>query len=457
MSTKPLLNTLERKSILFLGDLTLIGLSLRNFVLRAVDYQNEEPLFYQIAIVGIGVVIYFLLAYIFETYNLEKVPKSVTYSIIRIFTITFLFTISIVFITTFFFAFAYWQLYLLVFMIFCPIQLSLWRLLFNYIFKFVPTVKRVLYIYDASTEDSLQKNVNNINGEEGNETYYKVVSTYLNSDNSDPISENKLLENNIDSLIINTRSYNHFSKQMENMLVNSLLSGKEVLTYTSFYESTYEALPIDSHNDSLYEVLQLSNNKIHYIQGIANFTFNFFLTFISGLAFLLSIPFVFLLNLFLNPGPLFYTQLRVGKHGKEYKVFKFRSMVVDAEKKGAKMATKNDARVTKFGKVLRKFRVDELPQVWSIIRGDMSFIGPRPERKVFVDKLNEVTPFYNVRHLVKPGISGWAQVKYKYGENLEDSIRKLEYDLYYIKNKSIVLDLRIIFKTLSTILFSRGI
>jgi len=457
MSTKPLLNTLERKSILFLGDLTLIGLSLRNFVLRAVDYQNEEPLFYQIAIVGIGVVIYFLLAYIFETYNLEKVPKSVTYSIIRIFTITFLFAISIVFITTFFFAFAYWQLYLLVFMIFCPIQLSLWRLLFNYIFKFVPTVKRVLYIYDPSTEDSLQKNVNNITGEEGNETYYKVVSTYLNSDNSDPISENKLLENNIDSLIINTRSYNHFSKQMENMLVNSLLAGKEVLTYTSFYESTYEALPIDSHNDSLYEVLQLRNNKIHYIQGIANFTFNFFLTFISGLAFLLSIPFVFLLNLFLNPGPLFYTQLRVGKHGKEYKVFKFRSMVVDAEKKGAKMATKNDARVTKFGKVLRKFRVDELPQVWSIIRGDMSFIGPRPERKVFVDKLNEVTPFYNVRHLVKPGISGWAQVKYKYGENLEDSIRKLEYDLYYIKNKSIVLDLRIIFKTLSTILFSRGI
>jgi len=456
MSTKPLLNTLERKSILFIGDLTLIGLSLRNFVLRAVDYQNEEPLMYQIIIVGIGVVNYFVLAYIFETYNLEKVPKSVTYSIIRIFTITFLFTISIVGITTFFFAFAYWQLYLLVFMIFCPIQLSLWRLLFNYIFKFVPTVKRVLYIYDETTKDSLQKNLDNINGEE-NATYYKVVSTYLNTDDGDPVSENKLIEKSIDSCIINTRSYNHFSKQMESMLVHSLLSGKEVLTYTSFYESTYEALPIDSHNDSLYEILQLSNNKIHYLQGIANFSFNFFLTLVSGIAFLLSIPFVFLLNIFFNPGPLFYTQLRVGKHGKEYKVFKFRSMVVDAEKKGAKMATKNDARVTKFGKVLRKFRVDELPQVWSIMRGDMSFIGPRPERKVFVDKLNQVTPFYNVRHLVKPGISGWAQVKYKYGENLEDSIRKLEYDLYYIKNKSVVLDLRIIFKTLSTILFSRGV
>ncbi|GLU44905.1 exopolysaccharide biosynthesis polyprenyl glycosylphosphotransferase [Allomuricauda sp. NBRC 101325] len=456
MSTKPLLNTVERKSILFLGDLTLIGLSLRNFVLRAVDYQNEDPFFYQVAIVGFGVLNYFIFAYIFETYNLEKIPKSVTSSTIRIFTITFLFTISIVVITTFILDFAYWRLWLLIFMIFCPIQVSLWRLLFNYVFKFVPTVKKVLFIYDESTKDSLQKNVDNINGTE-NETYYKVVSTYLNSDDSDPIGETKLLENNIDSCIINTRSYNHFSDQMENMLVNSLLSGKEVLTYTSFYESTYEALPIDSHNDSLYEVLQLSNNKIHYLQGIANFSFNISLTFVSGIAFLLSIPFVYLLNIFFNPGPLFYTQLRVGKHGKEYKVFKFRSMVVDAEQKGAKMATKNDARVTKFGKVLRKFRVDELPQVWSIIRGDMSFIGPRPERKVFVDKLNEVTPFYNVRHLVKPGISGWAQVKYKYGENLEDSIRKLEYDLYYIKNKSIVLDLRIIFKTLSTILFSRGI
>ncbi|MCL4153581.1 UNVERIFIED_CONTAM: hypothetical protein GTU68_034644 [Idotea baltica] len=132
-------------------------------------------------------------------------------------------------------------------------------------------------------------------------------------------------------------------------------------------------------------------------------------------------------------------------------------MVVDAEKSGAKMAKKNDARITPFGKILRMFRVDELPQIMSVINGDMLFIGPRPERKVFVRKLNEITPYYNIRHLVKPGVTGWAQVKYRYGENLEDSIQKLEYDLYYIKNRTITLDLRIIFKTFTTILFSRGI
>jgi len=132
-------------------------------------------------------------------------------------------------------------------------------------------------------------------------------------------------------------------------------------------------------------------------------------------------------------------------------------MVIDAEKKGAKMATKNDARITPFGKVLRQFRIDELPQVISIFRRDMLFIGPRPERQVFVDKLKEISPYYNVRHLIRPGITGWAQVKYKYGENLEDSMRKLEYDLYYIKNRSVTMDLKIIFKTITTVLFSKGV
>ena len=161
--------------------------------------------------------------------------------------------------------------------------------------------------------------------------------------------------------------------------------------------------------------------------------------------------------MFLNRGPLFYTQKRVGQYGNEFKIYKFRSMIVNAEREGAKMATLNDDRITPFGKFLRIFRLDELPQVISIIKGDMQFIGPRPERKVFVNQLKEIEPFYNVRHLIKPGITGWAQVKYKYGENLEDSIRKLEYDLYYIKNQSASLDLRIIFKTITTILFSRGI
>ncbi|MEL7006652.1 MAG: sugar transferase, partial [Bacteroidota bacterium] len=117
---------------------------------------------------------------------------------------------------------------------------------------------------------------------------------------------------------------------------------------------------------------------------------------------------------------------------------------------------KNDSRITRFGKILRKFRIDELPQFWTVLKGDMSLIGPRPERKVFVDQLKEQITFYDMRHMVKPGITGWAQVKYKYGENLEDSYRKLEYDLYYIKHRSLLLDLRIIIETINTVIFSKG-
>ena len=120
------------------------------------------------------------------------------------------------------------------------------------------------------------------------------------------------------------------------------------------------------------------------------------------------------------------------------------------------MSTKGDARITKFGAKLRKTRIDELPQFWAVLLGDMSLIGPRPEREVFVNQLSEYLPFYNTRHLIRPGITGWAQVKYPYGENLEDSYNKLEFDLYYIKNRSITIDIRIIIKTINTIIFSKG-
>lgn len=137
-------------------------------------------------------------------------------------------------------------------------------------------------------------------------------------------------------------------------------------------------------------------------------------------------------------------------------ITKFRSMVVEAEKDGAKMSVKGDNRITSFGKILRKLRIDELPQFLSVIKGEMSLIGPRPERKVFIDELVKSIPLYDSRHLISPGITGWAQVKYNYGENIEDSCKKLEYDLYYIKNRSVTLDFRIIFKTINTIAFYKG-
>jgi len=156
-----------------------------------------------------------------------------------------------------------------------------------------------------------------------------------------------------------------------------------------------------------------------------------------------------------SPGPALFRQKRVGLNGKSFEILKFRSMGVDAEAStGAVWATRNDPRVTSIGAFLRKTRLDELPQIFNVLRGDMSVVGPRPERPEFVSVLSEQIPFYRQRHVVKPGVTGWAQINYKYGDTIEDTIVKLEYDLYYIKNLAPSLDLYIILDTLKVMLFS---
>lgn len=157
-----------------------------------------------------------------------------------------------------------------------------------------------------------------------------------------------------------------------------------------------------------------------------------------------------------SAGPGFYSQQRVGMGGCNFTVHKFRSMRRDAEALGAKWAVKNDPRVTRFGKFMRVTRIDELPQLINVVRGDMSFIGPRPERPEFTIQLEQQIPFYALRHLVRPGLTGWAQVNYSYGASVEDAREKLEYDLFYIKNHSFLLDLIIVFRTVKVVLFGRG-
>jgi sugar transferase (PEP-CTERM system associated) len=154
--------------------------------------------------------------------------------------------------------------------------------------------------------------------------------------------------------------------------------------------------------------------------------------------------------------PIFYLQERVGVDGEPFNIIKFRSMRLDAEKFGAQMASENDPRITKIGNVLRKYRIDELPQMYNVIRGDMGFVGPRPERPEFVQSLIKNIPYYNERHNVKPGLTGWAQLKYPYGATEADSLEKLKYDLYYIKHRSFLLDLLILVRTVEIVLFGKG-
>jgi sugar transferase (PEP-CTERM system associated) len=185
--------------------------------------------------------------------------------------------------------------------------------------------------------------------------------------------------------------------------------------------------------------------------------FNFGMAAIGAL---LSLPIAILAAIAIkleSPGPIFYSQERVGKNGRPFKIIKFRSMRQDAEKDGTpQWARKRDPRITRVGNFIRKTRIDEIPQFINILRGEMSFVGPRAERQFFVDQLSEQIPFFSQRHLVEPGLTGWAQVCYPYGSSVEDAMQKLQYDLYYIKNASLLFDLWIMFKTVKTVLFGAG-
>ena len=182
--------------------------------------------------------------------------------------------------------------------------------------------------------------------------------------------------------------------------------------------------------------------------------------FLALTGFVVSLPIALITAILIkleSTGPCLYRQERVGKNGHIFELLKFRSMNVDAEQDGTAVWAKlSDDRATQVGKVIRKIRVDEIPQFWNILKGDMSFIGPRPERPQFVSTLAAEIPFYEHRHLVAPGLTGWAQIKYPYGASIEDAKHKLEYDLYYIKNQSFALDVIILLETVKTIMFGRG-
>jgi sugar transferase (PEP-CTERM system associated) len=180
---------------------------------------------------------------------------------------------------------------------------------------------------------------------------------------------------------------------------------------------------------------------------------------VSFLGLLLCLPFLPLIILAVrlsSPGPIFFRQLRVGRYGYPFSLIKFRTMRQDAEAHGAVWATKNDPRVTALGRFMRKIRLDEIPQLWNVLRGEMAFVGPRPERPEFVQRFSKEIRYYELRHMIRPGITGWAQVCYQYGASLEEAKEKLEYDLYYIKHRSLGLDVLIMLKTIKTIVLGRG-
>jgi len=234
----------------------------------------------------------------------------------------------------------------------------------------------------------------------------------------------------------------------------ALQLGVSVLDFPTFYENVSEKIPVSVIGESWFLVNLVEINK-RLFESFKR-VFDIALSIILGIPTIILLPLIGALIKLNSAGPIFYRQKRVGKNGKIFEIAKFRSMFKDAEKNGAQWANEKDERITGMGKILRKTRIDELPQLWNLLKGEMSFIGPRPERPEFVEELQKQIPHYAMRHLVKPGLSGWAQIKFPYGASVEDAMEKLQYDLYYIKNRSFVLDLAITARTIAAVLSREG-
>ncbi len=237
-------------------------------------------------------------------------------------------------------------------------------------------------------------------------------------------------------------------------LLDLRLRGVIIENFSALLERLSGKLQLDGLNPST--IIFTEGFRMNATQQLFRRLLSFAVSFIALLICLPFLPLIILAVRLSSPGPILFSQTRVGQRGRLFTAYKFRTMQENAEAQGAVWATKDDPRVTAIGKFMRNTRIDEIPQLWNVLRGDMAFVGPRPERPEFVQWLSKEIPFYDLRHMIRPGITGWAQVRYRYGASLEETKRKLEYDLYYIKHQSIGLDLLIMFETIKTIILRRG-
>ncbi|RDK84831.1 sugar transferase [Marinirhabdus gelatinilytica] len=403
-----------------------------------------------------------IFATIFELYNLQKAAKFevVVQNIILTSSVTVLFYLLTPFYTP---ELPGNRLQIIYFFLSINIALFVWRYAYIVLISAPRFFKKVLLITDSDSVlpilEALQKSDPN----------YKILG-FVNIDKKqkpEGLPEELLLfstediaaivnEQSISEIVVATPQSQPMTLDVNTQLVSLLESGVPIREYTQVYEEITHRIPVQYVEQDFYRYFPFSRsnqNKLYlFFHRVLDLLFS-----VIGLLFGLAIfPFILLGNIVGNRGPVFYTQTRVGKNGKHFNIYKLRSMVVNAEAAGAQFASKKDTRVTKFGRFLRRSRFDEIPQFINVIKGDMSVIGPRPERPVFVKELSKKIPFYEVRHLVKPGVTGWAQVNAKYGMTQEDALEKLQYDLYYIKRRSLFLDISIVIKTLSTIIFFRG-
>ncbi|CAL65568.1 sugar transferase [Christiangramia forsetii] len=463
MSQKPLFHfeISERKILLRLFDMlgVLLTLAVVGIIFKfdyfRIDADNWSWTLLFLAYLN-------LFASVFELYDLQKADRfdSVLKNVLLTTSLTVLFYMLTPFFTP---SLPENRLQILFFFLSVAGSLLIWRFLYINLISSPRFYKRVLVVGDSFDikliAEALQKSDPN----------YFVVG-YINTDHklktdfdrSDLLHfeveelQAAIKENHINEIVVASAYQKGLMFNLYNQLNELLKQGFPIRDYTQVYEEITRRIPVQNVDKDFYRYFPFSRSNQNKFYILAFRVFDIIVAVIGILFGILISPFIIIGNLFANRGRFFFTQERIGKNGVVFNILKLRTMTKDAEALGPQYAQKNDYRITKFGMFLRRSRIDEIPQFYNVLKGEMSLIGPRPERPVFVKDLSKLIPFYETRHIIKPGLTGWAQVMANYGDCYEDSLEKLQYDLYYIKHRGIFLDLSILLKTLSTVIFFRG-
>jgi exopolysaccharide biosynthesis polyprenyl glycosylphosphotransferase len=451
----------ERKMILRIFDVlsVLVALYITGIFFEFDYFVISAFNYYWAIVLGIYISAF---GTIFEMYNLQVASNQ--FQVLKSILLTVSTTVLVYLLTPFFSPqLPSNRIQILLFFIVTFLALFTWRMIYVKFLASNRFFQKAILICDQEQLQELIEGLENI------DPHYKIigyVSTDLIEENTidykhvQRIERDNMFtfvkENGKVEIVIASQKTDGITPDLYQQLLHLLESGNIIREYTQVYESITQRIPVQFMSRDFYRFFPFSRSNQNRLYLIIVRIFEIAISFVGLGIGLIILPLILVGNAMANRGQLFYTQERVGMDGIIFKILKFRTMVKNAEANGAVFTSVNDVRVTSFGKFLRKTRIDEFPQFVNILKGDMAVIGPRPERPVFVKEIATIMPFYETRHVIKPGLTGWAQVNYSYGESIDDSLIKLQYDLYYIKHRSIYLDLNIAFKTITTVLFYRG-
>ena len=456
---KSYLEISERKLLLRVIDIIVIAVSVWFTSLYSdfIYIDVQSPLVYQWLIV---LSIYFLLfGEIFQIYNLD-VSNNSFLMVRNVFVASLVTTLVYIFSPYITPSLPENRLQMVTFFFLIAISVIIWRFVYMWVL-FSPKYFKSLIVVGHSTKVAgllkliKSKKFHNVAVYVSNASIenFKGFCDVTTTNLSNLIDAN----GSVTEVVISTDGFeNETVKLLNRQLIQLFGEGINIKSFEKYYEEVTDRVPVEYLDFEFYKNINYSKSSENRLYLFTRRILDVLISIAGLFILLLFIPFIFIGNILGNTGPLFYVQDRVGKNGKIFKILKLRSMVKDAEKSGAVWAKKNDKRITAFGKFLRNTRFDEMPQFFNILRGDMSLIGPRPERPEFANELGKEIPFYAIRQVIKPGLTGWAQVSYPYAGTIEEQEMKLRYDLFYIKERSSFLDFKIFIKTITTVLFFRG-